>query len=600
VRLTDQDPATSSASAGRQRALGSERVTIAGLLRLAVLVFGLALGAYSLALARNQPAYSFAGSSEYTDAAELVAGYALLAVGFIACTRPREARLGVILVASSIAWFVHEWNNPGAGSAFVFSVGLVLYVLAPPLVAHAVIAYPDGRLRTRFDRVGLGLAYAGAVAVLGLLAASVFDPAAEGCSQCPRNLLLVHGAGGAYQDLDRVGVGLGVAWSLFLILVIVAGLVRATPARRRLAAPVAIAGCVYLGLVAADFVHAAGRGFLGNDSLDRRLWLGEAAALCALALAVAWEWMRARRTRSELAGLVLELAESAPPGGLSGLLAATLHDPSLELAYPLGDGRLVDAGGSSARLEGQITPLVRGGREVARLSHRLGLLDDPALADEVVAAARLALENERLQAETRAQLEDLRASRARIIETGDAERRRLERDLHDGAQQRLVGLSLSLRLTRSRLAAESPALLARVVEAEGELRGALAELRELAQGIFPAVLDEEGFSAAIEALAEGGVIPLVITALPEERLDPSVEAAAYFVVAETIRRSGASTLAVSATRHNGRFVVEVEGDRAPVEIVELEDRVGALDGSVDVVHERSGKVRIRAEIPCES
>src|SRR5262249_37794487 len=121
---------------------------------------------------------------------------------------------------------------------------------------------------------------------LGLLAAAVFDPAAQGCAQCPRNLLLVGGgSSGAYGSLNRAGAYLGLTWPLLLILLAAGDLVRSTPARRRRAAPVVVAGCAYLGLVAADFAHSLDRGFLGNDGLDRRLWLGEAAALCALSLA---------------------------------------------------------------------------------------------------------------------------------------------------------------------------------------------------------------------------------------------------------------------------------------------------------------------------
>jgi signal transduction histidine kinase len=570
-------------------------------LRLTVAVAGLAVGALSLAVARHEPAHSFGGDSALAGVAELLAGYALLAVGLVASSRGRERRLGAILVAASLGWFLLEWNNPGAGSAFVFSIGLALYVTAPPLVAHAILSYPDGRLRSWPSRVGLAFAYADAVLVLGVLAASVFAPAASGCAQCPRNLLLVDGDGGAYEGLNRVGVHLALAWALLLILLVCGGLVRSTPARRRIAAPVVAAGCAFLGLVAADFAHSLGRGFLSNDRVDRRLWLAEAAALCALALGVAWAWVRARRTRSEVARLVVELAGSPPPGGLRDVLAATLHDPSLELAYRLGVNKLVDARGHPVQLEGEVTPLVRGAHEVALLAHRPGLLDDPTLVEEVAGAARLALENELLQAETRAQLEDLRASRARIIETGDAERRRLERDLHDGAQQRLVTLSLALRLARSQLGANAdPVLVERIDEAEQELRAALAELRELAHGIFPAVLAEEGLAPALEALVEEASIPIEITALPDERVDPVVEAAGYFVVSETVRRGASVAVKVSAARRDRHLVVEVEADDAPDEIVDLEDRVGALDGRLEVVRDSSGRVTIRAEIPCES
>jgi signal transduction histidine kinase len=571
-------------------------------LRFAVFAAGLAIGVFSLAVARGGAGYSFGGGSAFAGAAELAAGYALLGVGFVTWMRSRQARLGAILVAASFAWFLVEWNNPAAGSAFVFTIGLVLYAAAAPLAAHAMLAYPDGRVAWWPGRLGLTLGYAGSVLVLGLLVAAVFDPAAEGCAQCPRNLLLVGGgSGGTYGSLNRAGIYLGLTWSLLVILLAAGDLVRATPARRRLAAPVVIAGCAYLGLVAAGFAHSLHRGFLGNDGLDRRLWLGEAAALCILSLAVAWAWVRAGRTRSTLAGLVIELAESPPPGGLRDVLAGVLHDPSLRLAYPLADGRLADARCRAVELTGEVTPIVRGGQRVALLSHRPGLLAEPALAEEVAATARLALENERLQAEAWSQLEDLRASRARIVQSGDAERRRLVRDLHDGAQQRLVTLALALRLARTQLGPDlDPALAERLDQAEDELRAALADLRELAQGIFPVILAEEGLSAAVEALAEAGPAPLEITALPGERLSSPAEAAAYFVVSEAVRQATASTLKVSAVRCDSRLVVEVEGDSAPTEIIGLQDRVGALDGSVTVVRGPSGRATIRAEIPCES
>jgi len=569
-------------------------------LRSAVLVAGLALGVFSLAVARGGAGYSFGGSSAFAGAAELAAGYALLAVGFTAWMRPRQARLGVILVAASFAWFLLEWSNPAAGSV-VFTTGLVLYAAAPPLVAHAMLAYPDGRVGWWLGRLCLALGYAGSVLVLGLLAAAVFDPASEGCAQCPRNLLLVAGgSSNAYGSVNRAGVYLGLAWSLLVILLAAGGLVRSTPARRRQAAPVVVAGCAYLGLVAAEFARSLHRGFLGTEGLDRRLWLGEAAALCVLSLAAVWAWVRARRTRSALARLVIELAESPPPGGLRDVLAGVLRDPSLVLAYPLAGGRLADARCGAVELAGEITPIVRGGQQVALLSHRPGLFAEPALAEEVAATARLALDNERLQAEARSQLEDLRASRGRIVQSGDAARRRLVRDLHDGAQQRLVTLSLALRLARTRLGSDlDPALAERIDQAEAEVRAALADLRELAQGIFPVILAEEGLAAAVEALAEAVPVPLEITALPDERLGSSVEAAAYFVVSEAVRRGAASTLKVSAARRNGRLVVEVEGDSAPAEITDLQDRVGALDGSVAVVHGPDGRAKLRAEIPCE-
>jgi len=568
---------------------------------LALWLSGLAFGVVSLAIARSAPDYGFVGSSLWSGAAALVAGWALIAVGLIAWARRPSSQFGLLLAAGGFAWFILEWNNPGMGSAFGFAVGLVLYAVCPPLIAHAGLAYPSGEL-SRLDRVVLVGAYVGAGLVLGLLAALVFDPASQGCGQCPRNLLLVDDDPGLFSRLNRVGVQLGLGWSFALIVLLALQLARSTPALLRLRIPVTAAVAAYLGLVAWEFQHSLERGTLGSDATDRRLWFGQAAALLAVSAGVAWSWLRGRRTRDAVARLVVELAGSPAPGGLRDVLAGTLGDPSLQLAYPLADGRCVDAQGRPLFLEGTVTPLVRGGQQVAFVAHRAGLLDDPGLAEEVAIASRLALENERLQAELAAQLEDLRASRARIIATGDSERRRLERDLHDGAQQRLVALSLSLRLARSKLGPfADPHRISRIDQAEKELRVAMGELRELANGIFPAVLTDEGLAPAVEALAEDGAAPIQIVALPEGRLEPAVETAAYFVVSEVVRRSRAAMVTVGATRCAGQLVVEIERDGdAPEDLVDLEDRVGALDGRLEILRGPGGRVRIRAEIPCES
>ena len=561
---------------------------------------GAAFGALSAVFAHRNPGYAIVGDSAGRIAVEVLAGYGLIACGLLCMRRPALRGFASLLTAAGFGWFLLEWNNPAIGSAFVFTVGLTLSLVAAPLVAHALLAYPGGQAMTGIERVALALAYAVAILALGVLPALVFDPAAQGCSACPRNLLLLYGSGGAYDALSRVGIAFGIVWAVLLIGLLGWRTARSTPAVRRLIAPVHAAAIVYFGLLAALFAHSIGRGYLSNDAVDRRLWLGQAAVLVALVFGVAAGWVRARRTRSTVARLVVELSNS-PAGTLEEALAHNLGDPDLRLAYPLADGRYVDAGGRELELGEGTTPLVRDGLEVARLAHRPGLLDDQGLIDEVTRAARLALENERLQAEARAQLEDLRASRARVIANGDAERRRLERDLHDGAQQHLVGLALRLGLTRAQLDAERDAkLLARVDGAETELRAALGELRELARGIFPAVLAEEGFAAAVVALAEDGPISLRIASLPDGRVDPAVEAAAYFVVSEAIRQSAGSVLTVNAEYRDGVFALELGCERPPADIVDLEDRVGALDGSLAVVFDASGLVTLRAEIPCAS
>jgi signal transduction histidine kinase len=567
--------------------------------RLALLAAGLALGLASLAITRGEPAYSLAGTAPAAWAAGLLAGWSLIAAGLGAWARRPDSCFGPLVVAAGLAWFLAEWGNPGAGVALAFTAGLVLHAACPPLIGHAVLVYPGGRLRSRLERVAVAVAYGAAVLALGILPALFFQPAAQGCGQCPANLLGVVDDPQAVQALTRVGIRVGLAWALLLVALMGWRLVRSTAATRRLIAPVVVPAIAYLTLVAWSFQHALARGFLGNDGLERRLWLGRAASLVALALGVAWEWVRGRRTRSALARLVVELAASPPAGGLGAALAKTLGDPTLTLLYPLPDGRRVDAAGRPVEPgQGQaVTALVRGGRPVALLAHRPGLLEDPGLVEEIAATARLALDNERLQAQVRAQLEDLRTSRTWIVERGDAERRRLERDLHDGAQQRLVSLALSLRLAR--LEDDADPDVTALEEAEAEVRQALEELRGLARGLYPAALTEEGLGAALEALAEQTPSPIVLRRLPQERLEPGVEAAAYFVVAQTLQRTRPRRAVVDTVHADGRLVVEVETDeQLPQQLTDLEDRVGALDGRLLVQVAPGGGTRIRAELPC--
>jgi signal transduction histidine kinase len=569
---------------------------------VAIASLATATGVFSLAVARDDPSYSFAGSSALGAVALLGAGWILVAVGLVAWLRRSRRLFGALLVAAGLAWFLAEWSNPGIGSSLAFTIGLLLYGTAcAPLVGHAVLTHP-GRNLSWAERGALALAYCGSLVVLGILPTLFYDPQAQGCSQCPRNLLLVTGDSELDDALNRIGIHLGLAWAVLLAGLAVVTLVRATPAARRIAAPVTAAGVGYLALVAATFAASLDRGFLTNDQLTRRLWLAEAACLVVLGLGVAWVWVRRLRTRANVARLVVELAQSPPPGGLRDALAATLGDPGLLLGYPIGGDRLVDSLGRHVDVNGggrEVTPVVSDGRTVAVLGHRPGLLDDPESVAEVASAARLVLDNERLQAEVGARLGELQRSRARIVEAGDTERRRLDRDLHDGAQQRLVALSLSLKLLRSQLDADvDPAVLERLDDADDELRRAVSELRELAHGIFPAVLADEGLGAAIEALAEEARVPVEIGSLPRGRFEPALESAAYAVVAEAARRAD-HRVAVRGERRNGLLLVEVESGGFG-ESTELQDRVGALDGRLSVTPGPPGRVLIRVELPCGS
>jgi signal transduction histidine kinase len=243
-----------------------------------------------------------------------------------------------------------------------------------------------------------------------------------------------------------------------------------------------------------------------------------------------------------------------------------------------------------------ITVLVRDGRRIAVVSHTAAL---PDLEREIGAAVRLALENERLQAEVLAQLADLRASRVRIVETGDAERRRLERDLHDGAQQRLLALSYDIRLARASAQADRDIQTGSLLtEATSQTQATLAELREVAHGIYPAILAEAGLMPALATLADAAPLPAELHDTAEGRYPAAVETAAYLLVAEALQDAadrGASHATISAVQNGDRLVVTVgdDGTRRTSAMVNLADRVGALDGRL-----AADPTQLRAEFPC--
>ena len=271
---------------------------------------------------------------------------------------------------------------------------------------------------------------------------------------CPSNLLLADDNPQFYDMLNSMGHWLLVGWTTAFIALAVRRLSRSSGPLPRLTAPVLVAGSAYVFLILAAATLGVAPGLILTSSLAPLLSFAQAVALCAIGVAVGWSWLLRRRTRSQMAGLVVELGRSPPPGGLQEMLGRILGDPALRVAYALeGRQELADANGNAVDVaEGLAeTPLIREGRTIALLLHRPGLLDDPAVVEEVAAATRLALDNERFRAEVLARIEDLRASRTRIVAAGEAERRRLERDLHDGAQQRLLSLSLALGFTRARL-----------------------------------------------------------------------------------------------------------------------------------------------------
>jgi signal transduction histidine kinase len=338
-------------------------------------------------------------------------------------------------------------------------------------------------------------------------------------------------------------------------------------------------------------------------------WVGR-ASLLAVPAAIAIGIASVRRHRGPLGDLVVELG-TAKPHEIRAALARAIGDPSLQLALWLPDQqRYVDENGATVALDqetpGRAVTLVGPERQpLAALIHDASLAGQQPLLEAAGSATRIALENARLHAELRSQLAELRASRARIVAAGDAERRRLERDLHDGAQQRLLALGLALQLLKDNQ--QDPQLLA---EAQTELNAALSELRRLARGIHPAILTDQGLPAAVGSLIDRSAIP-VSHQIGERRYPPQIESATYFVVAEAlaniIKHARARSAHVSIMHSDGRLAIDVSDDgcggaqpAAGTGLQGLTDRVGALDGTLSILTRNGHGTTIHVEIPCAS
>jgi signal transduction histidine kinase len=284
----------------------------------------------------------------------------------------------------------------------------------------------------------------------------------------------------------------------------------------------------------------------------------------------------------------------------------------LQLSYQLPDGSWIDdAGEPIAPPHDVVGRMVRtlesDGARFAALTMDERLREVPEVVDAVAAVAGLAIANDRLRAEVRLQLAEVEASRRRIVGAADAARRKVERDLHDGAQQRLVSLALGLQLLQDHLA-HAEDVEGEIQTLQGELRDALAELRELARGLHPTILTEEGLVAAIESLAERSNLPVTLSLSDEDRLPLTIEATAYFVVAEALtnvtKYAQASKISIEVSRNNGILAIHVTDDGvggarigAGSGLTGLLDRVAALGGSLRVDSPVEGGTRIHAKLP---
>jgi signal transduction histidine kinase len=540
--------------------------------------------------ARARPDLAPGGGGALALAVQLAAGVALVAAAVHAARR-RERVLAVALLAAAAGLGLHALPSPPA-SAALFALVLVAAGLAPAAAAHVALLYPEGRLAGRLDRAAVVIGYGVHVGLLGLLPALVLDPQATGCFDCPDNVLLAHADAGAYEWLARWGPRVAAAVDAGLVLLVLMRLVRRPVAARALALPVSAAAIAALVLSAIAYIRAA-----NGLAVDHGVWLATVAALGVLAAGIAWRPLRAARVRRALARLTV--AGPATAEDVRGALARALGDPGVTLVIPHPEtGRPIDADGASAPVAAPVgrarIAVERRGRVVAWVEHRA----IPHSAPELPAAAGLVVEREALRVAQRLQEVDLRASTERLVAAGDAERRRLERDLHDGAQQRLLALGLGLARARTAAPPDDVATLAEVETGVSTLRD---ELRRVAHGIHSVTLVEGGLAEAILALVQAAPSGVTVVALPERRASAQAEAAIYRLVAASLRVERQTGVRIAIRTLGGELdaSVLVHG----VGPATLSDalshagaRVSALGGSLAVASESGGSVA-HARVP---
>jgi signal transduction histidine kinase len=537
----------------------------------------------------------------------VLVGASLIGSGLGAWHARPDNAVGRVMVFTGFAWFASLLTE--ASSPLLYTVGdLVQYLWIAGFIC-LLLCFPSGRLQGTIDRV---LVVATVVLAVGveLVAMLYGNKVGLRCSECPNNLL--HAFANNTRalrllDLQRIG---GAVVALTTIAVVGARWWRASAPQRRAVTPVLVAGTLTLLALTATIVDD----LIGNPlgSLPAKVFFYMTATVPVAVLVV---FVQRRLARGQVAGLVVQLGEPTASADLRSALARALGDPGLELAYWYpAEARYVRADGRHVELPGdgddrRSTFVERDGQPIAVLLHDPALEHNAELVESVCAAAGLALENERLHAELRARLVELQASRARLVEATDAERRRIERDLHDGTQQRLVSIAMSLGLLESKLPAEPAAAAPIVRQTRDALAVALEELRELTHGILPPLLAERGLPAGLEELARRAALPTHLQIELEGRLPDRVESAAYFFASEAlanaVKHSHGSEVRIAAVRQGAVLTVEVADDGiggaasgGGSGLRGLTDRVEAAGGRLTLSSPVGRGTTLRAEIPC--
>jgi signal transduction histidine kinase len=525
----------------------------------------------------------------------LVLAWGFVGVGTFAWLRRPDNRTGMLMTLAGLGVTLSGLQL--LHSDLLWALGAMTDAVAVSLLLHLLLAFPSGRLGGRAERRVAALAYTSAVAQPLRVLVSPCDGV---CPDTDNPLLIADLP--VLADILALIQGLTAIAAVTLTLwLLIRRWRRSSPAQRRGLDPVLLYGALILLAGLGTVVTTA----VGTAEKASQLAFIGCFALFPVAFLAGLVRTHFFHTTT-MARLIEQLAADRD---VRDALADALGDPSLDVAYWLPDRGYVDRGGHPVEPDGrEVSEIDHEGRRVGALLHAPVLMETPDLVFEAAAAAGLAMENARLEVELRAKLEALRASRARLVEAGDAERRRLGRDLHDGAQQRLVAMMIELQLARESFDKDPDTARELIDSAFANAQAAVGELRDLASGIHPAVLSQRGLEAGLESLASRAPIPVEIDSDLQERFPLPVETAAYFVVAEALtnvaKYAQATYVAVTVRRENGCALLDVRDDGVGGANVGggsglrgLEDRVGALDGTLEVSSPPGAGTLIRARIP---
>lgn len=548
-----------------------------------------------------------------------VAGAALVAAGLAAWDGRRGSGLAIIAFAAAAAWLAPELAGSATAAREARSLGLLVAPFFVPLVVHLPLRALRSDEHGRWRR-GLLLSLYLIVGAAALGHALTYDPFFDvHCSPvCGRgdNVLAIAPDTRLASFLTLLWLGASVVAGLALATWSARQLVRDRRDRRHRATwPVLIPA---LALGAALAAWAGVRIWMSPDVPSDPLLLLPTAAVAVAVTALGSGVAALTIDRMQRAEALRRFVQAMPSSGspsLRATLSRTLADDDLRVAYPTDGGGFVDEMGipvdEPRSSRGRSVAAIRRGDALVALVEHDATLDPDQLDREIGAAARLAVDNDRLEATIRARLRELQASRSRIVEAGDAARGGLERDLHDGAQQRLLALSFELRLIAAgladgRVSAEATlraALRAAIDGAVRETDAALGELRELAHGIHPVVLSEDGLAGALPSLADEAAIPVVVSGADVGRCSAQTELAAYLAVEEAIDRAEvamAPRVDVQVAAADGRIRLTVMGHGLEDggRWTRIEDRVGAAGGHVAISTDATGMASMRLDLPC--